>query len=105
MKACVSSCYNNTYGFNGLCYSVCPTTLLFANPITKTCVEAINCPTNFYGDSDKKMCVKFCEISNLTFADNDTKKCVKNCVNPFYADNSTRKCVLKCPDIPKLYAR
>ncbi len=105
MKACVSECYNNTFGYNGVCYSLCPTTSLYANHITKTCVTAINCPTGFFADSDKRKCVEFCDMSNQTFGDKDSKKCVTNCISPYYADNSTRMCVLKCPDIPKLYAR
>lgn len=105
MKACVSECYNNTFGYNGVCYSLCPTTSLYANHITKTCVTALNCPTGFFADSDKRKCVEFCDLSNQTFGDKDSKKCITNCISPYYADNSTRMCVLKCPDIPKLYAR
>ena len=86
MKACVSECYNNTFGYsnalgyNGICYTDCPTTLLFANPITKKCVIAMDCPDNFFADTDQKKCVQFCDIANATFGDKDTKKCVKSCI-------------------------
>lgn len=98
-------CYNNTFGYNGICYSTCPTSLLFANTQTKTCVTALNCPDGFYADTIKQMCVEFCDIATQTFADCITKTCVKNCLSPYYADNSTRNCVLQCPNIPELYAR
>jgi hypothetical protein len=108
MKACVSECYNNTFGYNGICYSDCPINVgdvLFANPITKTCVTALNCPGGFFADSDKKRCVQICDIATATFGDKDLKTCVKSCASPNYADNSTRLCVAKCPDIPELFAR
>jgi len=57
MKACVVECYNNTYGYNGVCYSDCPSTILFANPITKKCTAAIDCPDGYFADSIKKKCV------------------------------------------------
>lgn len=105
MKACVSECYNNTFGYNGVCYPDCPTSILYVNPITKKCVPALDCPDGFFADSDQKRCVSFCEIANASFGDKDSKKCVKSCVSPYYADNLTRTCVLKCPDVPELFAR
>ncbi len=108
MKACVAECYNNTFGYNGVCYAECPITvsdLLFANPVTKTCVTAPNCPDEFFADSGKKRCVQFCDIASATFGDKDLKACVQSCASPNYADNSTRLCVPECPDVPELFAR
>lgn len=100
MKACVTECYNNTFGYNGICYPTCPTTLLFGNPVIKTCTTALNCPDGYFADTGKKLCVEFCDIASQAFADSLTKVCTKNCLTPYFADNSTRTCVLKCPDIP-----
>ena len=84
LRRCVTLCNSTTYG----------------NKDTWTCVDPLNCPTNFTGDPTTQLCVDLCPPSNGTFADNNTKMCVAKCpiqgTTYYYADSHTRWCIPTC---------
>jgi hypothetical protein len=70
---CVSNCPNNTYIYLKNCVHICPDTF-YINPLSNTCVIALNCPTNYYANNQSRSCVLTCKDG--TYADTNTKMCI-----------------------------
>lgn len=103
LKQCVKRCYNETFAYNGICYSTRPSTTLFADEYSQSYVTALNCAGGLFADTSKGKCVSFCDISSNAFADLSSHSCITPCLSPLYADNITRTCATKCTSIPQYY--
>lgn len=99
--------------WNGTCVTTCSSNFLgtgisYSNPITGYCVNATDCPDNYYGDSyngDNK-CVTSC-TGPTEFGVNSSQKCETACGPGGIADGykylTTKVCVKICPSDPPLF--
>lgn len=65
-----------------------------------TCVEAANCPLNYYGSPLTKVCVLAIDCpENYNFADPSTKMCTNFCSGQLFGNNVTKMCdvLASCP--------
>ncbi len=92
---CVTTCLKNFLD-SGISYS---------NPLTGYCVNASDCPTNYFGDSYNgvNQCTTTCS-GTLQFGVNASKKCATSCgLNGGFKYITTKVCVKVCPANPSLF--
>jgi len=88
-QICVVNCsINNQYGYNRVCYSVCPNNTN-ADPTTNLCVEV--CPFGYFAENG--VCSTTCTVG---FADPFTKICASVCSPDYYALLVPRICIQNC---------
>ena len=59
---------------------------------THRCVEAFNCPPDFYADNVTRLCLDPC-TGDFPFGDPVSKMCVFDCPDGYYGDIDTNLCV------------
>lgn len=59
------------------------------------CVQAKNCPTNYYGNNNTLTCVNPCS-GTLPFGDPISKQCVFDCPDGYWGDPANNLCVQTC---------